>query len=122
MTGLRRVFVASLAVLFVFCISSATVAKDTEYSLKGQVVSVDPLAHQLIVLSVEKVPALTSGTLGEFTFSMDAMTKVTMCNQEKSVGDITGGQEITVSYHERGGKLYADSIDMRAPIMACSLK
>lgn len=121
MSGLRKVLAASVAVLFVLCLSSISVADNTEYSIKGKVVSVDFLARKLTVRSIDKIPSLISGTLGEFTFSMDEITKVTMCDREKPVEDIKVGQEITVSYHERDGQLHADSIAMPAPLMACLL-
>ncbi len=122
MPGLRTVLVGSVAVFFVLCLSSATFAGEIAYSLKGRVVSVDSLARKLTVNSLDKIPSLMSGTLGEFTFSMDEMTKVTMCNQEKHVEDIKVGQEVIVNYHERDGQLYADSIAMPVPLMACLLE
>jgi ribosome biogenesis SPOUT family RNA methylase Rps3 len=122
MAGLRKVFALSVAVFFMVCLSSVTFAMETEYSLKGQVVSLDSLAQKLTVKSTDKIPALFSGTLGDFTFSIDKMTKVTMCNQEKPVEDVKVGQEVTVSYHELDGQLYADAIAMPAPLMACLLQ
>lgn len=122
MTRVGKVLVATTAVLSVLCLSSVTLAKDTEYSLKGEVVSIDPLAQTLTVQSVDKIPALISGTLGEFTFFMDEMTKLTMCGQAKSVEDIKVGQEVTVGYHRQGRQLYADSIAVPAPLMACLME
>ncbi|HXZ94457.1 MAG TPA: DUF5666 domain-containing protein [Dehalococcoidia bacterium] len=123
MNGLKKIFVASIAVFFVLFLSSVTFAGETEYSLKGQVVAFDPQAHMLTVTSTDKIPALVSGTLGEFTFSTDEMTQVTMCSQNMSVDDIKVGQEVTVSYHERDGQLYADSIAMPTPpLLACLLE
>ena len=122
MTRVGKILVATIVVLSVVCLSNVTFAKETEYSLKGQVVSIDPLAQTLTVQSIEKIPALISGTLGEFMFSMDEMTKITMCNQTKSVGDIKVGQEVTVGYHGHGRQLYADSIAVPAPLMACLIE
>ncbi len=122
MIGLRKVFAASVAAFFVLCLSSVTFAQGTEYSLKGKVVSVDFLAQKLTVQSIDKIPALISGTLGEYTLSMDKITKVTMCNQNMPIKDIKVGQEVTVSYREREGQLYADSVAMSPPLIACLLE
>ena len=122
MVGLRNILAGSVAVFFVFCLSGAAFAAETEYSVKGKVVSVDFLAGKLTVKSIDKIPALISGPLGEFTFSMNEITRVTMCNQERPLKDIKAGQEITVSYHERDKRLYADSIAMPAPLVACLLE
>ncbi len=119
MTDKRKFLAAGVAVLFVLFLSSVSIAQEEEYTLKGRVVSVDYLAQKLTVQSVDKIPSLVSGTLGQFTFSMNAITKVTMCDQVKPIEDIKIGQEITVSYHERGGKLYADSIAIPTPLLAC---
>ncbi|MGD0884071.1 MAG: hypothetical protein ABSA46_04200 [Thermodesulfovibrionales bacterium] len=121
MIGLRKVLAASVAVVFMLCLSSITFANDTEFTLKGQVVSLDSLAQKLTVNSIYKTPALISGTLGDFTFSMGEMTKVTMCNQEKPIEDIKVGQDVTVSYHELNNQLYADAIAIPSPLVACLL-
>ena len=119
MIGLRTIFAASVAALFVLCLSSATFAQGTEYSLKGKVVSVDFLAQKLTIQSIDKIPSLISGALGEYTFSMDKITRVTMCNQNMPIKDIKAGQEVTVSYRDRDGQLYADSVAVSPPLIAC---
>lgn len=123
MASLRKILIASGVVLFLLFLANVTFAGETEYSLTGQVVSVDPLAQMLTVTSTDKISALIGGTQGEFRFSMDEMTQVTMCSQDMPVEDIKVGQEVTVSYHERDGQLYADSIAMPAPpLLACLLE
>ena len=52
---------------------------------------------------------------------MADITKVTMCGQLKTVQDIKAGEQVTVKYHEDNGKLYADAIDLTAPLVACLL-
>lgn len=122
MIGLRKVLAASVAVFFVLGLSGITFAQGTEYSLKGKVVSVDFLAQKLIVQSIDKIPALISGPLGEYTLSMDKIIKVTTCNQNIPIKDIKVGQEVTVSYREQQGQLYADSVAISPPLIACLLE
>ncbi len=122
MSALRKAFAVGIAVFFVVSLSSISIAQEEEYSLKGRVISVDFLAQRLTVQSVDKIPSLVSGTLGQFTFSMNEITKVTMCDQVKPIEDIKIGQEITVSYHEQGGRLYADSIAVPTPLVACLIE
>jgi len=58
--------------------------------------------------------SVVSVTLGE-------MTLVKMCDQDKPFGDLRPGDEVTVTYHEEAGRLYADSISLSAPLVACLL-
>ncbi len=122
MTELRRILAVSIILVFVFCLSNAVFAKETEYSLSGKVISVDPLTRNVIVKATDEMPSLISGNLGEFTFHMDPMTQVTMCEQTKTPGDIRIGQQVTVSYHAAGGRFYADAITLAPPLVACLLE
>ena len=91
-----------------------------DYSIKGKVVSLDLLSRTLTISATETTP-FGSGA-GEFTFTMNDIISVRVCNQLKTVEDITIGETVTVEYHKEAGKLYADAVDIPTPLVACLLK
>jgi hypothetical protein len=93
-----------------------------EFSISGQVVSVDFLTRTLNIRWTE--PPLTSaeGKATDITFTMGGTTRVMMCNQDMKLDDIKMGQKVEVKYHEREGKLFADRIDLPTPLIACYLE
>ncbi len=46
------------------------------------------------------------------------MTKVMICYQNRSFEDIKVGEKVTVTYHEKDGKLFAVAIDIPTPFVA----
>ncbi len=91
------------------------------YSLKGEIVSVDLLSRTLVIRPAEKMP-FDMGTQSTFTFHMNEMANVRMCDQDKTVADIKVGEKVTVMYHTEGGTLYADSVDIPTPLVTCMLE
>ena len=113
---MKRMFVMVFALYFVIALAGAALAEGKDFSLnydfKGQVTSIDFLAKSLTVKASDPF-------WGASTFTMGNITKVTMCGQLKTVEDLKPGEIVTVAYHENNGKLYADAIDLSAPIIAC---
>jgi hypothetical protein len=51
------------------------------------------------------VKYLCDSLVGVSTFTMEDITKVTMCGQLRTVQDIKVGEKVTVAYHESSGEL-----------------
>ena len=123
---MKRTLVMTLAALFVLSLVSAAAAEEKQYSpefsLSGQVVSVNFLARTLSIRWTE--PPLTSpaGKASDIDFTMGGTTKVMMCNQDRTFDDIKIGDRVEVKYHEEEGKLFADRIDIPTPLIACYLE
>ena len=114
------IFAFAVAALFVMSFAGPAVAAEKIATIKGEVIAVDHYAKTLTVKSKE--PSLSSafGTMGGFTFTTDQMTNVTSCTQNKTFEDIGVGEKVTVTYHEKDGKLFADAVDVGVPlIIAC---
>lgn len=108
------------AVLFVMSLANPAIAEEKMSTLNGEVVAVDSYANTLTVRSSEPIPSFAPGMTGGYTFTADKMTRVTSCAQNKALGDIGVGEKVTVTYHERDGKLFADAVELRMPIIiAC---
>lgn len=117
--GLARIFAMAFVAIFVMSFASQSFAKEDMATLKGEVVGFDSYSRMLTVRSSEAIPSLSIGKEGEVTFSMDSMTNVTSCLQNKSFHDITIGEKVTVTYHERDGKLVANAVDIAPVVLAC---
>ena len=111
------VLVVTAAVLFMVSFANTAVAAGEKMStLGGQVISVDPNAGTLTVKSSGR----NESSMGLVTFATDKMTWVTSCGQNKTLKDIGAGQDVTVTYHEKDGKLYADFIEKKLTLaLAC---
>jgi cold shock CspA family protein len=42
-----------------------------------------------------------------------------LCNRNKGFENLAAGQKVTVRYHEREGRLFADAIDIAPILLAC---
>ncbi len=117
-----KMIMATVVVIAVFGLVSAASAAGNaypiDYSVKGKIVSLDLLKRTLTIKPTEAVPLTAAG---EFTFTMNDMTNVRMCEQDKTVQDIRVGDVVTVAYSMKGGKLYADTINIPTPLVACLL-
>lgn len=83
-------------------------------TISGEVIAVDPSAGTLTVKSRYASP------MGLFTFSTDKTTSITSCAQNKTLRDIGVGQDVTVTYHEKDGKFFADAIEKKLTLaLAC---
>ncbi len=91
-----------------------------DYALKGKVVSVDPLSQTMTVRPTSGISSAI-GPKGEFTFTVNEMTNVRMCEQDRTVKDIEVGETVTVVYHREAGTLYADAVNIPTPLVACLL-
>ncbi len=118
-----KMVIAVVVIIFAFgFVSAASVAGNSypiDYSVKGRVVSLDLLKQTLTIKPAEMVPLTAEG---EFTFTMNGMTNVRMCEQDRTVQDIKVGDVVTVKYSMEGSKLYADTINIPTPLVACLLQ
>jgi len=112
-------FVSVAAVLFVVSFANSVVAAERTSTLKGEVIAVDTYDNLLIVKPSDASRASALGRAGDVTFTLSKMTGITSCNQNKTVTDIVIGEKVTVTYHEREGKLFADAVDEPLVILAC---
>jgi hypothetical protein len=111
--------VLAIAVAALFIVSFATpalAAGEKISTISGQVIAVDPYARTLSVKSSGR----NESSMGLFTFSTDKMTSIVNCAQNESLRDIGVGQDVTVTYHEKEGKLFADVVEKQlTPALAC---
>ncbi len=119
-----KMVIAVVVVIFAFGFVSAAGAIERnaysiDYSVKGKVVSFDLLKQTLTIMPTTIVP-LTSD--GEFTFKINEMTNVRMCDQVKTLEDIQVGEVVTIQYSMEGSRLYADTINVPTPLIACLLE
>ncbi len=113
-TGFLAVAVAVLLMISLATPAVAAVGKVP--TLSGEVIAVDPSAGTLTVKSSQR----NSSSMGVFTFTTDNRTSITSCAQNETLRDISPGQDVTVTYHEKGGKLLADAIEKKITLaLAC---
>ena len=116
-----RFFTVALAitVAFLLMISVATpavAAMEKMSTLSGEVMAVNPSAETLTVKSGPRY----GSSVGQFTFATDKMTSITSCAQNDTLRDIGVGEDVTVMYHEKDGKLFADAIEKKLTLaLAC---
>ncbi len=116
--GLFAVVLAvTMALLLTTSFAAPAVAASGKIStLSGEVIAVNPSAGTLTVRS----GARYGSPPAQLTFSMDKMTSVTSCAQNKTLRDIGIGQDVTVTYHEKDGKLFADAVEKKLTLaLAC---
>ncbi len=113
------VLVTAVAVLFVLSFTHYAVAAEGMAILKGEVIAVDSYGRTLTVRPIEAVESFSMWTGGGYTFTFDQMTNVIRCYQNKALEDIEVGERVTVTYHEEGGSLFADAIDIAPLFLAC---
>ncbi len=111
-----------VVILFVLGLVSTVTAAEKpyalDYSLKGKVMSLDLLKQTLTIKPTDKAPLAADG---KFTFTINEMTNVRMCEQDKTVEDIKVGDVVMVEYSMEGNKFYADTINIPTPLVACLL-
>ncbi len=107
----------TVAVLFLVAFATpAVAAREKIKTLSGQVVAIDPHAGTLTV----KSSGSNESSMGLFMFATDNMTSILSCAQNKTLRDIGVGQDVTVAYHEKDGKLFADVVDKKLTLaLAC---
>jgi len=118
-TSVTTILIAVVALLFVMSFANQAAARGKMDSLKGEVVAVDGYNKTLTVKSIESSQSSPAGMEGEFVFDADRNTNVIWCSQNKTFEDIRAGDKVTVTYHERGGRLVADAIDIPPVVLAC---
>ena len=122
---MKGMFAIAIVMFFALSLTSIAMAQGKtyplNYSLKGEVVSVDLLSRTLTVTPIEKAP-FTIDMQGQFMFIMNEMTNVRMCDQDKTVQEIKVGDVVTVEYSMEGSKLHADAINIPTPLVACLLE
>ncbi len=109
------VFVVALATLLAISLAGSALAAENASSLKGEVVAIDTYDNTLTVRPIESA----GGAAPELTFMIDKKTEVTGCSQSKTREDIAVGEHVSVKYHEEGGILFADAVDIPAVVLAC---
>ncbi len=107
----------TMALLFTISFATPAVAAAGKMStLSGEVIAVNPSSGTLTVRS----GARYGSSAAQFTFSTDDMTSITSCAQNKTLRDIGVGQDVTVTYHEKDGKLFADAVEKKLTLaLAC---
>jgi hypothetical protein len=115
-TLLTGVLALTAAVLLMVSFATPAAAAEKLSTLSGQIIAVDPYAGTLTV----KPSGQNESSMGLFTFAADKMTSVTSCAQNEILSDIGIGQDVTVTYHEKEGKLFADVIEKKLTLaLAC---
>lgn len=111
------VLAVTVAVLFLVSFATPAAAAGEKIStLSGQVIAVDPYAGTLTVKSSGR----NESSIGLFTFATDKMTSIVSCAQNETLRDIGVGQDVTVTYHEKEGKLFADVVEKKLTLaLAC---
>jgi hypothetical protein len=111
------VLAVTISVLFLVAFAAPAVAAGEKIStLSGQVMAVDPYAGTLTVKSIGR----NESSMGLFTFATDNMTSIVSCAQNNTLTDIGVGQDVTVTYHEKEGKLFADVVEKKLTLaLAC---
>jgi len=112
-------FTFLLAVLFLASLSGTLAAKENMPTLRGEVVAIDSYTGVLTLRANSAEDPYAEATERGFAFAINPKTPVTICYQNKSTEDIKVGETVSVTYHERDGKLFADAIDIAPVILAC---
>lgn len=107
----------TVAFLFIFSFATPAVAAMGNMStISGEVIAVNPSAGTLTLRSGPR----SGSPAGQFTFATDKMTSITSCAQNGTLRDIGVGQDVTVTYHEKDGKFFADVIEKKLTLaLAC---
>jgi len=92
------------------------------YSLEGKLIAINQLAGTLTVKTDEDLLQSPVETMGEYTFSIDKMTNIQMCNQNEIFRNVKVGDRVKVIYHEKGSSLIADNISITTPLLACLIE
>lgn len=122
-SGLKNLLIGFLVLVaglsFVISSSSTAVAEERTSVLKGEVIAIDNYSRTFTVKPVQMTKPSMTGKAGEVTFASDRKTNVVWCNMNRSFNDIKIGDRVSVSYHERGGRLYANVVDIQTLVVAC---
>ena len=116
---MKRTFAMTVAVLIIVSFSTIAMALELPYTLKGKVVSIDPIMRTFTVQTYDPLLPSTIGINNDYAFTFGAGANVVLCGQNKTFEDVYVGDRVKVVYHENEGSLVADNIIMTAPIIAC---
>ncbi len=108
-----------LALSFMISPVSTAIAVEKTLTLRGEIVAIDSHSGTFTVKPVQMTKTSMMGKSGEITFASDKKTNVVWCNMNRSFNDIKIGDRVSVSYHERGGRLYANTVDIQTFVVAC---
>jgi hypothetical protein len=111
------ILVTAALIVFSFLNPAVVTAADTG-AFKGEVVAIDSYGKTFTVKSLDS-GLYPMETAGELTFSLDRSTNVTSCEQNRTAQDIGVGERVSVTYHEKGGYLIADAVDIAPVFLAC---
>ncbi len=106
------------AALIVFSFLNPAVVAANMGAFKGEVVAIDSYGKTFTVKSLDS-GLYPMETAGERTFSLDRFTNVTRCDQNRTAQDIGNGERVNVTYHNEGGYLVADAVDIAPVFLAC---
>ena len=113
-------FIAAVAALFLMSFTTPAASEGMMTSLKGEVVAVDTFAGTITVKPFDTGLSYDMNLDGTITFTIDNMTSVMSCGQNKPLEYIGAGEKVTINYHEKEGTLFADAIDVSIPlVVAC---
>ncbi len=108
MTTYRRLAAITIALFFAMSLASVALAK--EYSLKGEVLSIDTAAKTLTVKAINSAVSSPTRFKGDIPFVTSDMTKVTMGKKHETLANLKAGDMVKVKFHEKNGKDIADRI------------
>ncbi len=98
----------AIALFFVMSLASVAVAK--EYSVKGEVLSIDTAAKTVTVKTINSTLSSPVRFKGDIPFMTNDMTKVTMGKKKETLASLKTGDMVKVKFHEKDGKDIADHI------------
>lgn len=113
---MKRAISVVLALLFVFVITSVSLAveekampaeKPKVKQVTGNVKAVDTITKTITVTKMVK------GKAEEITVNVDDKTKIVMDKEKKTLADVKVGDKVTVKYKEVEGKNIAKSVAIK---------
>jgi hypothetical protein len=108
-----------VAALFAMSFAHSALAAENMATFNGEVIAVDSYDKTFTVKPLESIESESMESSAPLTFNWDKMTSVIMCDQNSSIEGIRVGGRVTVTYHEEGGSLIADAINIAPLYLAC---
>jgi hypothetical protein len=116
---MKRTLAMIIVILTIVSLPISAMALDLPYTLKGKVVSIDPLTRTFTMQTYDPLLPSAIGKAKEYTFTLGELASVLMCDQNRTFEDVKVGDKVKVDYHDDNGNLVADIIILTAPIIAC---
>jgi hypothetical protein len=97
MIRLPKWLIALLAIVVLLGLTNAVMAKEA----KGTIEKVSADKKELVIKDADGK---------ELTFTMDDDAKIQLGDKDVKLGDLKPGEEVTVTFEEKGGKLIASKV------------